>query len=760
MTSWDKTTAGVQESLLVRFRVLKKVSFVILALAALLIAGVAIWRHFAPRPNEIRNVLLISIDTCRADHLGCYGYPLDTTPNIDAIAGEGIVFEHAISPLPYTLPAHCSMLTGTLPPYHGVFDNSDYKLGEGNVTLAELLKKQGFSTAGFVSSFILDSRFGLGQGFDFYDDDFEEASNTMDINQQTGGETTRDVIEWLRTHKDEKNFIFLHYYDPHFTYEPPEPFASKFRNVPPPENVRTRFEQVLFDGYAGEIAYTDHCIGQVIDKLRELGLYDSTMIIITSDHGEMLGQHGEGFHGYFVYEPAIRVPLIFKLPRLSKHKRIKSTVGLVDIVPTVCSVLGIDLSTPIQGQDLSPCFDSDWKPASDRHLFCQSLEPTKYNANSLLGVVTDRYKYIKTTRSELYDLVEDPDELNNIVVGQADRSQTMETKLHQILQETTRSKEDGKEQLDNQTRERLESLGYIGGSVDDDLNFDQGGEDPKDLIKYHVRTMRIGFLIYQKRYDLAETECRQLISERPSFHGPYFNLAKMAVRQGDYAEAVSNFEKVIELKPDHVYSYEGLGAAYEAQGQFDKAVLGYTKAMELRPDYVKVYYKLAICFYELGEFLAPDKYVTDTLKNNPSYVDAAISLAEKLLERRQIRLAHEHYLRILELRDDSMTVLNALAWIEAACDIEQLRNPEQAIERALLACEMTDFATAEVVDTLAVAYAAAGRFPEARETAAKAMRAAESAGNTALARRIKSRLDLYEAEKPFLDASLTDDASK
>ncbi|MHC4439617.1 MAG: sulfatase-like hydrolase/transferase, partial [Planctomycetota bacterium] len=726
----------------------------------LLIAGVAIWRHFTPETHEIRNILLISIDTCRADHLGCYGYPLDTTPNIDAVAGEGIVFEHTISPLPYTLPAHCTMLTGTIPPYHRVVDNTDYKLSEGDVTLAELLQEKGYVTAGFVSSFILDSRFGLEQGFDFYDDDFEEASDTMDINQQIGGETTNDVIEWLRTHKDEKNFIFLHYYDPHFTYEPPEPFASKFRNVPPPEHVKTRFEQVLFDGYAGEIAYTDHCIGQVIDKLRELGLYDSTMIIITSDHGEMLGQHGEGFHGYFIYQPAIRVPLIFKLPRLSKHKRITSTVGLVDIVPTVCSVLGIDLSTPVQGRDLSPCFNSDWLPPSGRYLFCQSLEPTKYNANSLLGVVTDRYKYIKTTRSELYDLADDPDELNNITVEQADRSQTMEKKLLQILQETARDEEDGKEHMDNQTRERLESLGYIGGSVDEDLGFDHGGEDPKDLVEYHVRMMRIGFLIYKKRYDLAESECRQLISERPSFHGPYFNLAKMAIRQGNYAEAVTNFEKVIELKPDIVYSYEGLGAAYEAQDQFDKAVLGYTKTLELRPDYVKAYYKVALCFYELGEFFAPDKYVTAALKNNPSYVDAAISLAEKLLERRQIKLAYEHYLRILELQDDSVTVLNALAWIEAACDIEELRNPGQAIERALLACEMTDFGTPEVVDTLAVAYAAAGRFREATETAEKAMRAAESAGNTALARRIKSKLDLYKAEKPFRDASLADDASQ
>ena len=237
-------------------------------------------------------------------------------------------------------------------------------------------------------------------------------------------------------------------------------------------------------------------------------------------------------------------------------------------------------------------------------------------------------------------------------------------------------------------------------------------------------------------------------------------MAKIAIKQGNYAEAVTNFEKVIELKPHHVYSYEGLGAAYEAQGQFDKAVLGYAKALELRPDYVEAYYKVALCFYELGEFRGPDKYATAALMNDPSYVDAAISLAEKLLERRQIRLAYEHYLRILELRDDSVIVLNALAWLQAASDIEGLRNPEQALERALRACEMTDYGIPEVVDTLAVAYAAAGRFPEARETARKAIRAAQSAGDTALTQRIKSRLNLYDAEKPFRDASLAYDAPR
>lgn len=756
----DKTTADDQENSLMKSAVFTT-TFVILFLAALLIAGAATWCFFfAPQKPEIRHVLLISIDTCRSDHLGCYGYPLETTANIDAIAEKGIVFENAISPLPYTLPAHCTMLTGTIPPFHGVLDNSDYRLSEANVTLAQLLKEKGFSTAAFVSSFVLDARFGLGQGFDLYDDDFEETSTTIGVNQCRGDETTRDAVEWLDNHQDEKSFIFLHYFDPHFTYEPPEPFSSRFKNVPRLEHVSMRFKQVLFDGYAGEIAYTDHCIGQVIDKLKQLDLYDSTLIIITSDHGEMLGQHGEGTHGYFVYQPAIKVPLIFKLPGISTPQRIAGSVGLVDIVPTVCSMLGIELPTPIQGQDLSPCFRGEPLPYPDRYLFCQSLEPTKYNANSLLGVVTDRYKYIRTTRPELYDLVNDPDELNNIATQQPDRLQNMEQALRHILEESTRHKENGKAGLDEETRQRLESLGYVSGTVKEDFDFGGGGEDPKDLIEYYELSVQAGFFIYKKQYALAESQCRELISQRPSFYRPYFNLAKIAMKLDKFTEAVSHLEKVIELKPDHAYAYEGLASAYEAQGQFDQAVIGYSKALELKPDYVEAYYKLALCSYELGNFHDPEEYANGALLNHPSYVNAAIKLAEKLLEKQQIRLAYERYVRVLELENDSVTVLNALAWIQASCDIEGLANPEKALTRALRACELADFGIAEVVDTLAVAYAAAGRFPEAIKTAQKAIHIAQSAGNTALAQRIRNRLELYQAEKPYRDAALARDASQ
>ena len=278
----------------------KRRKYLVLALLLVVIIAAGLWlllRSISPGQG-IRHIILISIDTCRADYLSCYGYKSKTTPNIDALAAEGVLFENAISPVPQTLPAHSSMFTGTIPPYHGVHDNEGYRLDESNVTLAEILTDAGFTTGAAISAFPLDSKFGIDQGFESYNDYFETTLEGHPLEQRRGGETTDVALDWLKKNKDKRFFFFLHYFDPHQAYDPPEPFASRFAS----------------DLYAGEIAYTDHCIGKVVDKLKELGIYDSTLIIITSDHGEMLGEHGEVTHTYFIYQSAIKVPLIFKLP--------------------------------------------------------------------------------------------------------------------------------------------------------------------------------------------------------------------------------------------------------------------------------------------------------------------------------------------------------------------------------------------------------------------------------------------------------------
>ena len=312
----------------------------VLALLSVFAAAVVwFWPDRRRQPPEINRVLLISIDTCRADRINCYGYPRPTSPHIDAVAREGSLFTNAISPVPMTLPSHSTMLTGTIPPYHGVHDNLMYGLGQDNVTLAQILKDQGFATefatGAVVGTFVLDAQFGLDRGFDSYDDQFKSYDTAIKLTERQGSDVSRLAIEWLEKHKEDKFFLFAHYYDPHAPYAPPDPFASRFAD----------------DLYAGEIAYTDDCVGLVLQKLKDLGLYDSTLVVITADHGELLGEHGEATHSFFIYQNALRVPLIVKLPhspsddeasRQDEPRRIDSVAGLVDIVLTICGLMGID----------------------------------------------------------------------------------------------------------------------------------------------------------------------------------------------------------------------------------------------------------------------------------------------------------------------------------------------------------------------------------------------------------------------------------
>ena len=510
--------------------------FTVLALLLVVIIATGVWllRRFVWPAREIDRIILISIDTCRADRLSCYGYSRQTTPNIDAVAAEGILFENTISPVPLTLPAHSSMLTGTIPPYHGVHNNVNYQLAKSNLTLAEILGANGFKTAAIVSAFVLDSKFGIAQGFDTYNDQFEEAHLTFGISERKGGEATRFALEWLEKQKGEKSFLFLHYFDPHFDYVPPEPFASRFA-----------------DPYAGEVAYVDHCIGQILSKLKELGLYDSTLIIITSDHGEMLGEHGEEEHGHSIYQSAIRVPLIFKLPWSQESQRISRLVGIVDIVPTICSMLGITVPQQVQGQDLSPYFDGKSPASAERQMYCETLEPLALGANSLLGIVNEGFKYIQTTRPELYDLINDPTESNNLVETQQQRARIMKETLAQLLKQCLRKDAtDSGIALDPQTIKRIESIGYLQGTTTDEpFKFDQSKKDPKDLIEFAMIYRRGIMLVHQKQYDQAITAFDKAIKLHPTLALPYENRGNAYLSKGKYDQAIRDFDQAIALDP-------------------------------------------------------------------------------------------------------------------------------------------------------------------------------------------------------------------
>lgn len=578
--------------------------------------------------KDIRRVVLISIDTCRADYLGCYGYHRPTTPNIDKLAAQSVLFENTISPVPITLPSHSSMLTGTIPPYHGVHNNSDYKLGESNVTLAEILTERGFATGAIISAYVLDSQFGLDQGFETYNDSFEEPiRNLLYFSERRGTEASRFANEWLEEHKDEEFFLFLHYFDPHIKYTPPEPFASEFS-----DNL-----------YAGEIAYTDYCIGQVIKKLKDLNIYDSTLLIITADHGEMLGEHGEDDHTYFIYQSAIKVPLIFKLPGRHKPQRVKHLVSLIDIMPTVCRLLGFEAPAHVHGKDLSPYFDQSETSSQNRHIYCESLTPTRYGAGALLGIVTDRWKYIQTTRPELYDIVEDAGETNNLLAQQPHRARILKDRLKQLLQQTLRNEAPTKVDLDEQAIKRLQSLGYVAGDISENFEFDQSGDDPKDLVDFHNIYTSVSDLVLNKEYEQAEKICQQLTLQRPHVYQIYVLMTSIAREQGDLDRAVSHLNRAIEVRPDVAKLQHYLGTVLTEQGKFDQATQHFEKSLQLNPNQFLAHQDLAAVFYKQEKFDQAITHLTKALGLRPDSAKTVRRIGDALAEKGNLKQATKYF---------------------------------------------------------------------------------------------------------------------
>ena len=655
--------------------------FIVIFVITLAITGWYLYSNSGSR--RIKHIVLISMDTTRADALSCYGNWYKTTANIDALAAEGVLFENAIAPIPLTLPSHSTMLTGTTPLHHGIHDNLEYRLNDSNVTLAEILKNNGFSTCAFISSFILDSQFGLDQGFAHYDDNLGSKQTSTGINERIGGETTRLACEWIDDHHKENMFLFVHFYDPHMDYNPPEPYDSMFTDSVwgmPPISQRQR-------SYLGEIAYTDHCLGQVIDKLKSLEIYDSTLIVITGDHGEMLGEHKEMTHAYFIYQSAVRVPLIFKLPGRSKPARIKKTVGLVDIVPAICSLLDIELSSDVQGEDISPYLLQDDPVGLQRHVYSETLIPTKYKCNTLLALVSDRYKYIQTTRPELYDIIEDPKERNNLIDQQPKQARLLKGRLQQIIEQTvTPDGLDNTIEFDEETLERLESLGYVSGGIKEDFSFDQSMNDPKDLVDYHVLNMQVKPLILEEKFDEARKISEKMISLRPELYQGYLFLGHIAMAEKDYAAAITSFNKSIECDPDQHLAHGMLSEALFEHKQFDRSLFHVQESLRLKPGYFQ-----------------------------------------------------------------SLNYLAMHAWLRATSKDDEYYDPPQALILIRQAMELIPETNkkAGLLRALAAAHAANGNFPEAIENARQALQQVMSLGQTQLAGDMLKEMKLYKNNKAY-----------
>jgi arylsulfatase A-like enzyme/Tfp pilus assembly protein PilF len=578
-----------------------------LPLAALLLAGACARGGPAAAPEA--PVVLISVDTLRADHLPAYGYRKLETPHLDALAADSVLFERAYSHYPLTFPAHASILTGLLPPQHGVRDNKGYLLGEDQLTLAERLRAAGYRTGGFVSSMVLGRQTGIGQGFEEFDDRME-AGRRRDARTfaQRKGEATVALAEaWLdRLRPEDKPFLFLHLFEPHTPYQAPEPYASRYT-----------------DPYDAEIAYSDHLVGGFLADLKRRGLYDRALVVFLSDHGEGRGDHGELEHGLLLYRETVEVPLLVKLPGQQRRgQRVKEPAALIDVAPTLLALLGLDRS----GLPGAALFEAGGRSAG-RPIYAETFFGlSQYGWSELRSVVTGDLHFIQAPRPELYDLAADPGETRNLLPARpVPEAMTRALAAVGKGRESTRA-------VSAAEAEQLAALGYLGGAEAHEERSDR--PDPKDHVREvselwslmdkvgatdsltpELRILQILSRLAVKREYLSrviagnlmragrvETASKALAPfSASSDPATRVVLGQVAAALGRLAEAASHFEAALRSDPESATAWQGLGILLLGQGRLAPARTWLDQAVARDPSLPDAWNALGVVRAQAGD---------------------------------------------------------------------------------------------------------------------------------------------------------------
>jgi arylsulfatase A-like enzyme/Tfp pilus assembly protein PilF len=510
--------------------------------AAGMLLGVAVSAVWLTRPHTSPpgphhqygpNVLLMTVDTLRADAVGAYGRTSAVTPWMDRLASAGVRFTAAHAHNVVTLPSHANILSGRLPPDHGVRDNGGFRFPATLETLATLLHAQGYRTGAFVSAFPLAARFGLNRGFDEYDDRFAGAARpAFLIQERSGRDTVARALAWLATQADDRWFCWVHIYEPHFPYAPPEPLASRFAG----------------DAYHGEVAAADAALGPLVQPILDAGANGRTLVVLTADHGEALGDHGEATHGVFAYEATLRVPLVIYQPRLFAAMTVAAPVQHVDLLPTILDALALPVPPGLPGQSLVPLLEREGGGfATDRATYFEALSAS-FNRGwaPLAGVLRGGAKYIDLPIPELYDLTADPAEERNLAFEQSTRIDTLRAALDGFRTASLAAPQPESAE----TRERLRSLGYLAVGRSPSAHLTEA-DDPKRLIPLDAFLQDIVTRYLDGDLDGAVGRCQELIQRRPEMPVSYMYLAHIERERGRLAAAVDALRRAVALAPDN-----------------------------------------------------------------------------------------------------------------------------------------------------------------------------------------------------------------
>jgi choline-sulfatase len=576
------------------------------AAAALTIAAaLGFWAVRATRRPTPPSVLLITIDTLRADHVGSYGYAAAQTPALDALARRGLRFERATTVAPLTLPAHSSLMTGTFPAFHGVRDNGGFYLGDDQVTLAKVLRARNYRTGGFISAFVLDHRWGIAQGFDRYYDDFDLAKYRVDIGldavQRPGSEVVSKAIEWIDQDRARPFLAWVHLYEPHAPYDPPEP-------------IRARFPPTMIGAYDGEIATADIQVGRLIEHLTAAGRLENTLVVVLGDHGESLGEHGEEQHAFFIYDADIRIPLIVAGPG-APARVVTDTVRIVDVMPTILQLLLIDVPTTVQGRSLLPLIRGE---PLDLVALSETWYPRHhYGWSELTSIRDSRYHLIAAPRRELYDLQSDPRELHDIAAANPARADALERALRTFLAQTTATRTPAAPRpVEPEVEERLRSLGYVGSSISPHVLDDRPRGDPKDKIALYNLLKQAGLDSVEGRLDEGIRKVRQALDQDPEIVEAHIMLGNMNTKAKRDDQAVAAFQRALALDPDNQNAAFSLALAYKTAGRSDAAEAGFERVVALNPRDAKARFQLADIWMTHGDFTRAQEALERAVADN------------------------------------------------------------------------------------------------------------------------------------------------
>jgi len=565
-----------------------------------------------PAPEKAPSIVLISIDTLRADHLSSYGYTAVQTPHLDALAKGGTLFSEAGSQVPLTFPSHVSLFTSTYPFFNGIEDNS-VTLSPNVMTLAALLKSHGYSTAGVVGGFVMDQRFGLNRGFDMYDSRFNQPSNeeppSLDL-KRLGADVVSVAKHWLNGNFNSPFFLFIHFYDLHTPY-----------NLPASESAR------FGTGYDGELRYVDEQVGAFLDFLRQRHLYENSLVVLVADHGESLEDHGEDSHGFFVYQSTIRVPLIVHWPAGSASfpAKIDEPVRLMDVAPTILEFAGIPAPPVFQGRSLMELLRPGGSK-TPRDVYSETVYPhLHFGCSALQALRTGRYKYVDAPKPELYDLATDPRETRNIYSQRTAIALAEKEKLASLRARLRPQNAFPQRTLDPGTLARLRSLGYVAGSADDSKSADAGA-DPKDRIKDFTEYERALKLVDEGRVDEANPILERLLARHPDLVSVRVTLAWNEEQAGRYDQAARDYQQVVKMDPGDVKSHYDFGVCLFRSGKLDEATREFQAALAISPFYLLADDGLGSIAFQKKDYNQARARFEQVLALNPNDYDAHYNL--------------------------------------------------------------------------------------------------------------------------------------